>query len=91
MGVLNGWDEVGYYGIYLNYYRDGNDFCPNHSHKDTKQLVLSFGTVRPLTVGKKDYNLKSGDGILFGSSIHGIPQDSDITNGRISIAIFIRK
>jgi hypothetical protein len=42
-------------------------------------------------VGKKDYSMKSGDAILFGSSIHGIPQNPDIINGRISIAIFIKK
>jgi hypothetical protein len=90
-GKLNNLSVVPYYGVYINYYRDGNDFCPNHSHKDTKQLVLSFGAVRPLTIGKKEYELQSGDAIAFGSSIHGIPKDSNITRGRISIAIFIAK
>jgi hypothetical protein len=87
-------DKVGncqYYGVYLNYYMDGTNFCPNHSHKGTKQLVLSFGAVRTLTIGKKTYEPKSGSGILFGSSIHGIPEEPEIEDGRISIAIFITK
>lgn len=89
--AMNKVENYKYYGVYLNYYRNGEDFCPNHSHKDTKQLVLSFGTSRTLTVGSKNYDMKSGDGILFGSSIHGIPKQPEITNGRISIAIFIPK
>lgn len=87
-------DKIGtcaYYGVYLNYYQNGNDFCPNHSHKGTAQLVLSLGTTRTLTVGKTDYKMKSGDGIYFGSSIHGIKEEPEITEGRISIAIFICK
>jgi len=35
--------------------------------------------------------MASGDGIIFGTAIHGIPKEPEITEGRISIAIFIRK
>jgi hypothetical protein len=78
-------------GTYLNYYKDGNDFCPNHSHTGTCQLIISFGASRPLTVGTKQYILKSGDAILFGSSVHGIPKDTNIKEGRISIAVFMKR
>ncbi len=91
IGELTDENMFAYYGVYLNYYEDGNDFCPNHSHKSTIQLVLSLGATRTLTVGKKDYEMNSGDAIIFGSSIHGIPEEPEIEEGRISIAIFLVK
>lgn len=78
-------------GIYMNYYKDGSHFTPNHSHQGTDQLVLSFGATRTLTVGKKSFKLGNGDLILFGSSIHGIPKDPNVSTGRISIATFMKK
>ncbi len=74
--------------IYLNYYEDGEMWCPNHSHPGTHQLVISLGETRILKVAKKDYSMKSGDAIIFGSAIHGVPK-SDTKNGRISIAVFM--
>jgi len=79
------------YGIYLNYYRDGNDFTPSHSHQNTDQVVISLGATRELIIGKKSYKMESGDVIMFGSAVHGIPKDLNCTNGRISIAMFIGK
>lgn len=78
-------------GNYLNYYRDGNDFCPAHSHPGTVQLIISFGVTRKLTVGKKEFEMKSGDAIIFGSSTHKIDKDLAIKEGRISIAVFMKK
>ena len=78
-------------GIYVNYYQNGNDFCPAHSHSGTTQMILSFGATRKLTVGKKEFPLKSGDVIIFGSSTHKIDKEPEITEGRISIAVFINK
>lgn len=75
-------------GIYLNYYENGEMWTPNHSHKGTHQLVISLGQARKLIVGKKEYPMKNGDAILFGSTIHGVPKD-DSTQGRISIATFM--
>lgn len=76
-------------GYYLNYYENGEMWTPNHSHKSTHQLVISLGGPRILTVGKKEYLMESGDSILFGSSIHGVPKDSERNEGRISIATFM--
>jgi hypothetical protein len=75
-------------GIYLNYYENGKMWTPNHSHKGTHQLVISLGQTRKLIVGKKEYPMKNGDAILFGSTVHGVPKDES-TKSRISIATFM--
>ena len=76
-------------GIYLNYYEDGKMYTPNHTHKGQHQIVLSLGATRTLNVGKKAFELRNGDLITFGSSIHGIPKDDTVQKGRISIATFM--
>lgn len=83
--------EYAVLGTYLNYYRDGNDFRSLHTHKETVQMIISFGIERSLHVGKKEYPLASGSAIIFGSSAHKIDKDPNITTGRISIAIFMKK
>lgn len=75
--------------IYLNYYETGDMWTPNHSHKGTHQLVISLGGTRTLNVAKKDFKMKSGDAILFGSSIHGVPKEPN-SEPRISIATFMK-
>lgn len=75
--------------IYLNYYEDGNMWCPNHNHPGTHQLVISLGGTRTLHVAKKEYPMKNGDAIVFGSAIHGVPKDSS-KEGRIAIATFMK-
>lgn len=75
-------------GIYLNYYRDGNDMSPVHSHPKQCQVIISLGATRILTVGKKEYHLGNGDVIIFGSSPHGVPIMPEVKDGRISIALF---
>lgn len=78
------------HGVYLNYYRGGDDYTPTHSHAGTHQLVISLtdGCRRTLVVGKKEYSMGNGDVILFGSSPHGVPKQE--TRGeRISIATFM--
>ena len=87
--INKGENTYAMFGTYINYYRDGNDFLPSHSHPNTLQLVISLGATRTLYVGKKEYKIKSGDVILFGSSSHNIPIESEITEGRISIATFL--
>lgn len=76
------------FGIYINYYRDGDMYTPNHSHKGTHQMVISFGAIRTLTIGKKNVRMENGDAILFGSSIHGVPRE-EADGGRISVATFM--
>lgn len=88
---LNQGDVYALFGLYLNYYQDGQMYTPNHSHKDTQQLVISLGSCRTLVVGKKEYRMKSGDCVLFGSSTHGVPREPEVKEGRISIATFMSK
>lgn len=78
-------------GIYINYYADGTHYCPMHTHTNTRQLVISLGATRTFKLGQKTYMMGNGDAILFGSSSHGIPKEPHITDGRISIAIFLDK
>lgn len=80
------WDIL---GVYLNYYRDGNDFTPSHTHNGTSQLVISLGATRHLQLGTKEFALKNGDVIVFGSSAHGVRKEPDVRDGRISIATFM--
>jgi alkylated DNA repair dioxygenase AlkB len=77
------------YGIYLNYYKNGDMYTPNHTHLKTHQLVISLGASRTFTIGKKTMTLNSGDAVLFGSAVHGVPKDSSVVDGRISIATFM--
>ena len=75
-------------GIYLNYYRDGNDYTPSHSH-ETCQLIISLGATRTLRVGNTDLKSGHGDIIVFGRSLHGVPKEPEVKEGRISIAVFL--
>ena len=77
--------------IYLNYYRDGEDWCPVHTHPGTKQMIISLGTVRQLLVGTKEYPMGNGDVIIFGASGHGIAKDPQCKEARIAIALFLDK
>lgn len=43
---LNQGDVYALFGLYLNYYQDGQMYTPNHSHKGTQQLVISLGSCR---------------------------------------------
>lgn len=76
--------------VYLNYYRNGNDFTPSHTHKDSNQIVISLGCTRTLKIASKNYETAHGDVIFFGSSAHGVPED-DSVDARISIAMFCLK
>lgn len=78
-------------GIYVNYYKDGTHWTPNHTHPGTKQIIISLGATRTLTISKKDYAMGNGDVAIFGSAVHGIPKRPEVTEGRISIALILAK
>lgn len=75
-------------GVYLNYYRNGEDYTPNHTHPGLKQIVISLGADRTLITGKKSVVMSNGDVIVFGNIVHGIPKE-ECKDGRISIALFV--
>jgi len=78
-------------GFYVNYYRDGCDWTPAHSHPENTQLIISLGATRKLRIGKKIYDLTSGDVTVFGSATHEVLMDPEVAEGRISIAAFLEK
>lgn len=82
--------ELRIYSAYLNYYRDGSMYTPNHSHPGTIQIIISLGQTRTLTIGKKSYAIENGDVAIFGGSVHGVPKDKS-TEGRISVALFAQR
>ena len=84
----NGVENYAILGTYLNLYENGDMWTPNHSHPKQHQLVISLGVERPLNINKKNYNLKHGEAIIFGSSVHGVPKHC-CKNPRISIATFM--
>ena len=77
--------------IYLNYYKDGNDYTPAHSHKDSNQIVISLGAVRTLKIGNKEIEMENGSAVIFGTSVHSVPKEENVKRGRISIALFFPK
>lgn len=82
-------DSYGIMGLYLNYYRDGEDWTPNHTHPGSHQLVVSLGATRRLDVAKKHFMMTSGSAIIFGSASHGVPKEPEVKEARISIATFM--
>lgn len=76
-------------GIYVNYYKNGDDWTPNHTHPGTTQIVISLGATRTFLYGKKEFSSNNGDVFVFGSSLHGVPKEPTIQEGRISIALFM--
>ena len=72
----------------MNDYENGDMWTPNHTHKDTHQLVISLGAERNLVVRNKKYKMKNGSAIIFGSAVHGVPK-CNVEEGRISIAAFL--
>ena len=78
-------------GVYMNHYRTGLEYTPNHSHIGMFQVIISLGVTRTLMIGKKAFPQNSGDVTVFGSVVHGVPREPQIEDGRISIALFLEK
>jgi hypothetical protein len=77
-------------GIYINLYENGEMWTPNHSHPGQHQIVISLGAKRPLLIGKTAYPLESGEAVIFGAGIHGVPKAPEVRTPRISVAVFLR-
>lgn len=87
-------ENISCYGLYMNYYRDGNDYCPKHRHLGTKQMILSLGAVRKLGIninGNDTYiNMENGSALFFGEEYHWMYSDRNNVGPRISIVVFYR-
>lgn len=92
--VCLSFDTIEVEGIYLNYYRDGKDYCPNHKHNDSKQMILSLGAVRKLNIRINEkmehFQLQSGSVLFFGDQEHGMTSQQSINESRISVVLFFQ-
>lgn len=73
--------------VYICYYRDGKDVCPMHSHK-CRQLTLSIGSDRKMTIDKSKHNLYNGSIVYLHRNKHGILKEDPNVKNRISINLF---
>lgn len=74
--------------IYLNYYRDGNDYCPKHRHEGTNQMLLTLGSSRNLYIDNTKFTLSNGSVIFFGNEYHEVKKEKRCGGPRISIVVF---
>lgn len=74
---------------FLCLYEDGSMSCPAHTH-GCRQLTLSLGATRNMTVNGKECTLKNGDLILLNGERHGILAEGGLSASalRVSINIF---
>ena len=87
-------------GVFLNWYKDGSDYCPYHSDNYNSDVyTISLGQSRDLLIkrngpGKAEkFTLNSGDLYYMSNAIqlthkHSIPSRKKVTNERISIVFF---
>ena len=76
-------------GLYFNYYKDGDMYCPVHRHPHTTQLVISLGATRTFILGSIKIQVNDGDIIIFNDQLHGVPKEKTECDGRISVATFL--
>ena len=88
--------NVKIHGVFGNYYRNGDDYLPQHrdQYDDHHVISLSFGATR--SFGFKNstyYALGDGDLIVFDPYMnkhytHGIGKQKKVQEGRINFTIF---
>jgi len=76
-------------GAYLlcNWYPDGNTNIAPHQH-DFWSAIISFGASRVFSLDNEPLLLNEGDLLVFGTQKHSVPRMPDVSDGRISVAIF---
>ena len=73
--------------LYMCYYADGSDSCPAHRH-ECRQLTLSLGAPRVLTVDGKHRLMEHGQAILLHKHKHGVPRQKTSDAPRASLNLF---
>jgi hypothetical protein len=77
------------WGTHLNYYQNGNNYVPPHNHLIQYQVIISLGATRTLIVNDENIKLENGDIVMIGKGVfHSVPIEPEVTEGRISIALF---
>lgn len=73
---------------FLCLYEDGDDACPSHVH-DCRQLTLSMGDERTLTVEGRPFLMRHGDVVVLDGERHAVPlQHGRNCQPRVSVNIF---
>ncbi len=72
--------------LFINWYRDGSDSCPGHSH-GCRQITLSLGSERPFTINSKTIIIKHGYALYLNGQNHSVPKTKD-TEPRYSFNLF---
>ena len=88
-------------GIFLNWYKDGSDYCPYHSHRyGANVYTISLGGTRDLLIKQngrgtraEKFTLKSGDLYFMSNKMqsihkHSIPKRKKVNSERISVVFF---
>lgn len=70
-----------------NWYPDGKTSIAPHNH-DFWSAILSFGEPRIFLLDGQPLLLGDGDLLVFGTQRHSVPKMFEVTEGRVSIAIF---
>ena len=95
--------QVNIKGVFLNWYKNGQDYCPYHSDKyNCDVFTISLGQTRDLLIkyngpGKAEkFTLNSGDLYYMSNEMqlthkHSIPIRKNVIGDRISIVFFARK
>lgn len=91
-------------GIFLNWYKDGNDYCPYHSDRyGTNVYTISLGGTRDLLIKQngrgtraEKFTLKSGDLYFMSNKMqsthkHSIPKRKKVNSERMSVVFFTAK
>ena len=89
-------------GVFINYYKDGNEYAPYHSDKyNCDTCLVSFGVSRVLRYKKNstnettDFVLDSGDLLFIPDEVnkyykHSLLKRTKIDKSRISILFFLQ-
>ncbi|CAK0802053.1 unnamed protein product, partial [Prorocentrum cordatum] len=80
-------DEVVPMSLFCNLYEDGEDSCPSHVH-DCRQLTMSLGAERTLTVEGRPVCMRHGDVVILDGERHGVPRQPGGAMPRVSINLF---
>mmetsp|Transcript_17948 Transcript_17948/g.29226 ORF Transcript_17948/g.29226 Transcript_17948/m.29226 type:complete len:493 (+) Transcript_17948:66-1544(+) len=73
--------------VYICLYDEGTNTCPEHSHS-CRQLTMSLGSTRTLTVNGKRVRMKHGNAIVLHGQRHAVIKEKNVMGGRMSINLF---
>jgi hypothetical protein len=70
-----------------NWYPDGKTSIAPHNH-DFWSAILSFGESRVFMLDGQPLMLGDGDLLVFGTQRHSVPKMPEVSEGRVSVAVF---